>query len=524
MSEWYKGIADEIVEKYSLKADQKDYFYKLVDGENVYLAGNAGTGKSHLIRAYIEFCERVGRKLLKSASTGIAAVNIGGVTVHSLFKLSGNDLQTANLVKPVKSIPEKVKQVLKLAQTLLIDEISMLRIDLFDKIMSYILLENQDRLKHGRNPIQLIFVGDFFQLAPVVNKTNLDDKFLKEAYGRDVGFGYCFQSRYWKTMGMQLCILTEVIRQNDADYCRALDQCKIGDSACLEFFASRTAKAEIPDAIWLYGKNDSAFKKNQECLKKLESPLRCFEAQYSGDAVKEDGICEDKLWLKVGARVLMTANDTNHRYYNGSMGTIIKLSDDVIVVEIDDDDADGYISVDRKTYEKHNYVEKVTTETITNPDGSTSEKKTTELVLETTGKVEQFPMKLGYAITIHKSQGQTYEAMNLSPEIFTVGQLYVALSRCKSAEKMYISSPLASRMLLTSKQVIAYYESPETYSFFGDGESMVNIAVPQKHKAIVERVLKAIGGREDEFARVLRAFEKNKSEGYDQLSLFDQAS
>ena len=133
-------------------------------------------------------------------------------------------------------------------------------------------------------------------------------------------------------------------------------------------------------------------------------------------------------------------------------------------------------------------------------------------------------MKLGYAITIHKSQGQTYEAMNLSPEIFTVGQLYVALSRCKSAEKMYISSPLASRMLLTSKQVIAYYESPETYSFFGDGESMVNIAVPQKHKAIVERVLKAIGGREDEFARVLRAFEKNKSEGYDQLSLFDQAS
>ena len=525
MSEYNKEIARGIAEELGLNEDQNVIFHKLVDGKNVYLAGNAGTGKSYLVKAFIRYCEDTKCKLLKSASTGIAAVNIGGVTVHSLFKLSGDDLQTANLVKPVKSVPEKVKEILKLAQTLLIDEISMLRMDLFDKVMTYVFLENQTRMRQGRMPIQLVFVGDFFQLAPVVKK-DVDDKILKEAYGRDVGFAYCFQSKFWQAMDMQHCTLTEIVRQTDEDFCKALDQCKMGDSTCLEFFANRTAKEEIPDAVWLYGKNKSAFEKNQECLKKLESPLCCFEAEYSGDAVKEDGICEDKLWLKVGARILMTANDTNHRYYNGSMGTIIKFSGDSIIVEIDDDKAQGYVSVERKTYEKRDYKEKTVIETITNPDGTVSKKKTTELVLETTGKAEQFPMKLGYAITIHKSQGQTYEAMNLSPEIFAVGQLYVALSRCKSAEKMYIAAPLTNKMLLTSKQVVAYYESPDTYSFFGSGENMVNVPVPQKHKAIVERVLKAIAGREDEFAKVLRKFENSREGREDgiQLSLLEDVS
>lgn len=505
--------------KDTLKTDQKRIFDKMVAGENVYLAGNAGTGKSYLIKAFIEYCEKNDIKVLKSASTGIAAVNIGGVTIHSLFKLSGNALQTMNLVKPVKSVPDKVKQVLSLANVLLIDEISMLRIDLFDRIMSYVLLENQSRAKKNRKPIQLIFVGDFFQLAPVISQTNLDDKFLKEAYGKDVGNGYCFQSKLWKAMGMQLCVLTEIVRQDDEEFCKALDACKFGDSSCLEYFASHTAQSEIKDAIWLFGKNDSAFRKNRECLDKLTSPTRCFEARYSGDATKGDGICEDKLFLKIGARVLMTANDNGHRYFNGSMGTIKSFGTDTITVLIDG--SNTAVVVERKSYEKHNYVEKQTTEKYKNSDGTEGERSVSELAMETTGKVEQFPMKLGYAITIHKSQGQTYEAMNLSPEIFSVGQLYVALSRCKTADKIYISSRLYPRMLMTSKEVIAYYESPEAYSFFDEGETFVNVTIPLKYKAFVERLVKTINGREDEFAKMLREFEKNEEDR--QLSLFDKA-
>lgn len=506
----------------TLNADQKRYFDKMVNGENVYLAGNAGTGKSYLIRAFCEYCEKHDIKILKSASTGIAGVNIGGVTVHSLFKLSGKDLQTMELVKVKKNIPEKVKEVLALAQVLLIDEISMMRIDLFDRVMGYILLENENRAKKHRKPIQLIFVGDFFQLAPVINTANMDDKFLKDAYGKSVGAGYCFQSRLWKMMNVQLCVLTEIVRQDDAEFCKALDQCKKGDTDCIPYFSEHTAKEPIKDAIWLYGKNDSAFNKNQECLKAVNAPIRCFEAVYTGDCTKEDGLTEEKLWLKQGARVLMTSNDPNQRYFNGSMGTVSKLGSDCIFVKIDGGET---VAVERKAYEKQEYVEEKVTEEITDENGKKVTKETTTLALKTTGKVEQFPMKLGYAITIHKSQGQTYEAMNLSPEIFAIGQLYVALSRCKYIDKMYISSPLTSRMFKTSKEVIAYYENPDEYSYFGDDEDMVSVYVPSKHKAIVERLIYAINGREQEFVKLLREFEKSKTttcaDGSEQLSFAD---
>lgn len=515
-------VAEEIVREYSYNPDQKDYFYQMIEGANIYLAGNAGTGKSHLIRGFIAFCERTKKKLLKSASTGIAAVNIGGVTIHSLFGLSANDLQTVNLVKPVKSIPSKVKKVLEIAQILLVDEISMVRIDLFDKIMSYILIENQERERKGRKPVQLIFVGDFFQLPPVIDsKKTMDDKVLKEAYGRDVGAGYCFQSRLWKTMNMKLCMLTEVVRQSDEQFCDALDKCKLGDKSCLNYFMQNASKYETKDAIWLYGKNASAFEKNKECLNELKTRIRCFEAEYDGSATKDDGLCEDKLWLKEGARVLMTANDPSHRFYNGSMGTVIKFGDDYIAVRIDGDN--GTITVNRKSYEKREYVEEVVTETIDKPDGTQEKKSVSTLTLKVTGSVEQYPMKLGYAITIHKSQGQTYEAMNLAPEIFTIGQLYVAMSRCKTIENVFIDRPLNEAMLRTSKQVIMYYESPETYSFFPEEESVVSVLVPKKHKTIIERLEKSLVGREDEFIKLLRAFEKKRTDENVQLSLLDEA-
>jgi ATP-dependent exoDNAse (exonuclease V) alpha subunit len=506
----------------TLNADQKRYFDKMVDGKNVCLTGDAGTGKSYLVRAFCEYCKEHDIKVLKSASTGAAAVNIVGVTVHSLFKLSGRDLQTMELVKVKHYIPDKVKEILSLAQVLLIDESSMMRIDLFDRIMGYILIENQNREKKHRKPIQLIFVGDFFQLAPVINTANMDDKFLKEAYGKDVGAGYCFQSRLWKMMNVELCVLTEIVRQDDAEFCKALDQCKRGDADCLSYFNEHTAKEPIKDAIWLFGKNDSAFKKNQECLQALDAPMRCFDAVYSGDCTKEDGITEDKLWLKLGARVLMTSNDPNQRYFNGSMGTVTRFGSDCIFVKIDNGDV---IAVERKSYEKQEYVEEKVSEEITDENGNKLTKETTTLALKTTGKVEQFPMKLGYAITIHKSQGQTYEAMNLSPEIFAIGQLYVALSRCKYVDKLYISSPLTRRMLMTSKEVIAYYENPDEYSYFGDDEDMVSVCIPSKHKAIVERMLIAVNGREQEFVKLLREFEKSKAacaDGCKQLS-FDDA-
>lgn len=499
----------------TLNADQKRVFDKMVQGNNIYLAGNAGTGKSYLIKAFIEYCEKHKIKILKSASTGIAAVGIEGVTVHSLFKLGGNDLHTINLVKEVKSIPDKAKKVLSIAEVLLIDEISMMRIDLFDRIMSYILIENSARKQKGAKELQLIFVGDFFQLAPVINKKNKDDEILKGAYGKDVGEGYCFQSRYWKIMDVKLEILTKIIRQTDEDFCKALDKCKVGDSSCISYFEENMSANSIENAIWLYGKNDSAFQKNKECLDKLKTPMRCFAAKYSGAATKDDGFCEDKLFLKAGARVLMTSNDKAGRFYNGSMGTIVHfdVQDDSINVKIDG--KSGVTKVYRNSYDKYEYEETTVKETVTDKDGNTVEKETATLVLKNVGSVKQFPMKLGYAITIHKSQGQTYDAMNLSPEIFCVGQLYVALSRCKDISRLYISEKLTKYMFKTSKEVITYYENPEKYSFFDD--NYVKIMLPEKYKRIVERVIDVLDKRgEDSFMTMLRDYEKNGT----QMSFF----
>lgn len=501
----------EMKNEYSLNADQKRIFDRLVKGENIYLAGNAGTGKSYLIKAFIDYCEQKGIAVLKTAPTGIAAVNIGGVTIHSLFKL-GRDMETMNMVKPVKKIPDKVKSVLKLASVLLIDEISMCRIDLFDRVMTYILLENNDRIKHRRKPIQLIFVGDFYQLSPIINTTNLDDKFLKEAYGKDVGKGYCFQSRLWKAMNVQLEILTEIMRQDDTEFCEALDMCKKGNPQCLDYFRKHTAKTEIPDAVWLYGKNASARQKNKERLAALPTRLAVLDAEYYGSCSADDGICEDKLFLKVGARVIMTVNHSAGDYFNGSMGTVKYIDHDTVTVRIDGSDYD--VEVERQKYEKKEYVEEIHTEEEKDEQGNTKVKSWSELKCKTVGSASQFPMKLGYALTIHKSQGQTYEAMNLAPEIFAVGQLYVALSRCKSVDKLYVAGYLAPNMLMTSKEVISYYDSPETYSFFDD-EVFVNVLVPQNQESLMKRVSEAIKGHEAEFMKLLRDFEKNTAQEYE---------
>lgn len=503
----------------TLNSDQKRVFDMMVKGENIYLAGNAGTGKSYLIKAFIEYCEKNKINILKSASTGIAAVGIEGVTVHSLFKLGGDDLHTVNLVKEVTGLPGKVKKVLEVADILLIDEISMMRIDLFDRVMSYVNLENDSRRKKRKKEIQLIFVGDFFQLAPVISKKNMDDKILKEAYGKDVLDGYCFQSKYWKKMRIQLQLLTKVIRQTDEEFCNALDKCKIGDSSCISYFEENSAYAPITNAIWLYGKNSSAFEKNHECLNKLKTPTKCFMAKYSGAATKDDGFCEDKLFLKTGARVLMTSNDKAGRFYNGSMGTILSFDDKDDSINVKIDGKAGITKVYRNSYDKHEYDEETVKETITDKDGNTFEKEVKTLVLKKVGSVKQFPIKLGYAITIHKSQGQTYEAMNLSPEIFCIGQLYVALSRCKEINRLYISDKLTKYMFRTSKEVIAYYEDPEAYSFFGD--SYTRMLVPEKYKEILERVVQVLDDKgENDFTTMLRQFESNGT----QMTLFEASA
>ncbi len=487
----------------SLNGGQKEIFDRLVNGENIFITGNAGTGKSFLVKAFDEWCSANGKALVKTAPTGVAALEIGGATLHKQFGFEiGLDFKE---VTEESVIASKKLKFLNRVDKLLIDEISMERMDNFDRLMQILFYYNQHRKRKHKNPIQLIFVGDFYQLPPVISKD--ERPLLEEHYGRPIGDGYCFQSRYWRMFNIQLCNLTEVVRQVDTEFCKALDECKEADKNCLQFIRQASSKSIIPDAIWVCGKNETARQKNESELEKINKPLHTFSAKFSGDATRKDKLCDEEFKCKEGARVVFLVNDTLGAYQNGSMGTVMRINSDIITVKVDDrKDYDGTlikgrdVLVEAHAFCKYKYESKTKDVPLfeNGADGSKvpvidpktgKQKVRREMSLERveTGRAEQFPLRLGYAVTIHKSQGQTYDAMNLMPEIWDNGQLYVALSRCKAVENLHIEGYLSERMLKTSDEVLAFYNNPEGYSFFGDG--IATIHVPEKYK---DRILALI--------------------------------
>ena len=464
-----------------LNDEQRMIFDRLVNGENTFITGNAGTGKSFLVNAFSKWCDENGRTLVKTAPTGVAAIEIGGATVHSQFKLKTSlDFEQ----------PKKAPSWLGSADALLIDEISMLRMDIFDKVMSILLIEQQKREAKKKKPVQIILCGDFFQLEPVITKE--ERPYLEQHYGQPIGSGYPFQSKFWNIFGIRMACLTKVIRQADREFCTALDMCKYGNIRCIDYVRDNASRVPIDRAIWLCGKNSTVREKNENELALIKGEECYSEAVYEGKATEKDNLCDKTFHFKIGARVVMTINDTEeHLYQNGSLGTVIAKVGDTIFVKIDRNGRT--VGVNKHVFQKFEY--KLGDKTILDQNG----RKVKKLEQKEIGKATQYPMRLGYAVTIHKSQGQTYDAMNFLPEIFAAGQLYVALSRCKNVQNIYLAKPLQPYMVRTSPEVIRYYNDPDNYSFFDKNEEMISltIMVRQKDK---DKVL--------EFVRQLKRQEK----------------
>lgn len=460
----------------TLNEEQKSALELLTSGENVFITGNAGTGKSYLVKAFDKYCEQEQLALMKTAPTGIASLEIGGTTLHSQFNLKvGLDFEK------VTTAPECLNKV----DCLLVDEISMVRIDIFDKLMEIVSLSNRKRKK----PIQLVFVGDFYQLAPVV--ISEERPFLNNHYGKDIKDGYCFQSQYWKQNNIRLCNLTIVMRQESAEFCSALDKCKKGDTSCLPYIREHSSKNEMQNAIWVCGRNKTVNERNESELAKLSGRAYLSDAEYEGKATKSDKLCDEQFQFKIGARVVMLTNDTEQfLYQNGTLGTILRVQKSSIYVQIDGGEL---VEVNRISIPKYEYVVS----------------KGGKLERIKIGAARQYPMRLGYAVTVHKSQGQTYKKMNLEPEIFSNGQLYVALSRCKCIENIYIHGYLSNRMVMASEEVNSFFDNYDTYSFFSsediqavnnndnhsDNEPMVTITIPQKYHASVMEYLETLKKR-----------------------------
>ena len=451
---------------------QQRAFKAMVRGENIFLTGEGGTGKSFVVKAFMDYCDKIGVNVIAAAHTALAAQNVHGMTLAKAFGIKVGGPVITSKTRARASV------LLQEADIVIIDEISMCRIDQFNLIIRKlndvnkkrsdlrIEIENGECFNVGQklNPIQVVLVGDFFQLPPIIRQD--ERKVLEEVeYHAPIGYGFAFQSPLWHSYcgtGFRTYKLTDVVRQTDPEFIANLNKARIGDTTCVDYFNSKACDKPIPGAIWLFASNKDADRLNSSQLDSLEGAVYEYKANTFGFLKKTEMPVDPLIRLKHGARVMFTKNGPN--YTNGQFGTIIYLNESRVTVRPDMPSSDGKIhniTVGMEKWEINEYFVKES-----NKDGYIT--KTFEQ--RNIGYFEQIPLKLAYAITIHKSQGQTYTAVNLNPHSFSAGMLYVALSRVKSIDGLYLDNNIDPSDLDVSLEAIRFYNRPSDYMYFGRGE------------------------------------------------------
>lgn len=417
----------------------------LKSGKNVFLSGEAGTGKSYVLNQFIKESRK--KNILVCAPTGIAAINVHGSTLHRVFKVP------IEPISPWKN-PIKTSDAIQEADIIIIDEISMCRFDCFEYVAKAIRLaerEMQSKINKkaavmGVTPNktatkQLIVVGDFFQLPPVI--TEKDRTVLEKYWGKEfnVGDGFAFQAPMWNDFDFVTIVLDEVMRQKNLDFVTNLNKVRCGDGTALAWFNEKAAKQK-QKGIYLCTTNKAAASLNAVEAGRLKGKSKIYRASISGTVTPSDKMTDDELELKVGMQVMSLVNDPNNRYQNGSIGTVKSLGVRSATVQFDE-----LVEMEPFRWEIIDY--KII---------ETEDKSKNKVEKVVTGSFEQIPLKIAYAITIHKSQGQTYDAANVEPACFAPGQLYVALSRIKTVKKLHLEAKIKPQNLITSQIVLNFYK------------------------------------------------------------------
>lgn len=413
---------------------QQKAFEAIMSGFNVCITGPGGVGKSYIVQ---QIRNEINDETIFVAPTGIAAVNISGATIHRTFGLS----TSVHLKTP--AVKEQVRQVLaspKLKR-LVIDEISMVRADIFEAIDN--ILRKCRETNEPFGGLQVIVIGDFYQLEPIVAGTEKHPFFSKYKSA------YCFDTKSWKEANFITVDLDESMRQSDQDFVKMLNRIRVSDKdvkSDIDFINNVGMNQNNIDDSWimLAATNAVAAEYNESTYKNLGD---IFEKHYIAEIDKAtikpvDGY----LKLKLGTKVLIKANDRDGMYVNGDRGEIVDLMDTYVAVKL----VDGrLVHVSKNVWEEKEYV--------VSEDGS--------FKLVTIGTFKQFPIKYGWAITIHAAQGLTLDGaiLNTGRGCFSNGQLYVALSRIKQLEKFCLMQPIRYGELMTSKEVKHFYENQDKY-------------------------------------------------------------
>jgi len=399
--------------------------------ECLFITGKAGTGKSTLLKY---FKANTGKKIIVLAPTGVAAINIGGQTIHSFFRLPPKIIQKDTIKRlRDRSLVENLDMVI-------IDEVSMVRADMMDGI-DYALRLNRGKMKVPFGGVQMVFFGDLFQLSPVVEDEAR--ALLEELYPTP----YFFSAKVFNDCHIRSIELSNIYRQKDSSFMELLNRIRNKEYSeeDLEKLNKRvsvdTAFSKKDSTVILTTTNNLANAINRERLSKLPGREIAYEAVSSGKFEESAYPTDTSLKLKKGAQVILIRNDPNKQWVNGTLAKVIALSEDSIVVDIGGRACDvPVVRWDKIEYSYNEDEDKIEDEVV--------------------GAFAQYPLKLAWAITIHKSQGQTFDKViiDLGSGAFTHGQLYVALSRCTCLDGIKLKRPVRPSDIIFDSRIYDFKE------------------------------------------------------------------
>lgn len=411
-------------------------------GRSIFLTGKAGTGKTTFLRHVVE---NSSKRVIVVAPTGVAAVNAGGVTIHSFFQLPLTPYVPNTRIQAKYNFSDAKRKIIRSLDLLIIDEISMVRSDLLDAVNSVL-----QRFRGNGRPfggVQLLMIGDLQQLTPVV--TPEEENILNEYYETP----YFFGSKALGRIDYVTIELKTIFRQQDASFIGILNNIREGkvtdsdisqlNARCNPSFVPRSDEGYIR----LTTHNFRADNYNRNELAKLNSSPYVFKAEIKGSFPEYSYPTDTALELKKGAQVMFMKNDhsTAHRYYNGRIGTVVSVDDEGVKVLCPGDDRE--INVEPHVWENASY---------------SINSVTKEVESKVQGTFRQLPLRLAWAITIHKSQGLTFDKVIIEADAsFASGQVYVALSRCKSLDGIVLASPISPHNIFGDWRVKAYIDNQE---------------------------------------------------------------
>ena len=415
-------------------------------GKNIFLTGKAGTGKTTFLR---NLREQSPKRMVVVAPTGVAAINAGGVTIHSMFQLPFGiylpEYRHAQNSQQSKGFTREKLNIIRSIDLLVIDEISMVRADLLDSVDDIL-----RRIRRNSQPfggVQLLMIGDLQQLSPVAREEEWS--ILKQHYDSP----YFFSSHALKQSDYVTIELKKVYRQSDEHFITLLNKIRENcvDRECLDELNKRYnpafAQGEHEGYITLTTHNAQAQQLNQGRLDKLKSTSYTFKATVEGDFPEHSYPTEPELVLKEGAQVMFVKNDPSpdKLFYNGKIGKVAEISEESISVQCDD----LSIPIEVTPLEWTNGRYEIDSET----------KEIKEKII---GTFTQIPLRAAWAITIHKSQGLTFEKAIINANLsFAHGQVYVALSRCKSLGGLVLGTPLSYNSIINDGTIKQFTDDAE---------------------------------------------------------------